>query len=319
LQQLFQDGAISLQSFENAKTQLDISKAQHQMTREQQKLIEKGAQEEDVKAMEAQVQQAQAALNLVNVSSQTKSWEKDIALAVSQVEAAQAGLRTARSALEAKSWEVEIIAAETLMIQAQTALQLAEKRRADASIEATVSGVLSVRNLDLGGTATLTAPLFEIVQIDQLKVIVNVIESDLTKVSLGRQVTIQVDALKEDIIGKITRISPTLDLASRSASVEIEVDNTLGQLKPGMFAKVSIPIEVRENVILIPRSALIGSQKNQASVFIVDENNTGQRREIKLGLSQGDTVEVDGVFDGERVIVAGQFSLKTGDLVKVVE
>ena len=122
LQQLFQDGAISLQSFENAKTQLDISKAQHQIAREQQKLIEKGAQEEDVKAMEAQVQQAKAALNLVNVSSQTKSWEKDIALAMSQVEAAQAGLRTAQSALEAKSWEVEIIAAETLMIQTQTAL-----------------------------------------------------------------------------------------------------------------------------------------------------------------------------------------------------
>ena len=319
LQQLFEDGAISLQSFESSQTQLDISKAQYQMALEQQKLIEKGAQVEDIQSMEAQVEQAKAALSLAQVSSQTKSWEKDIALSKSQVEAAKAGLRTAQSSLEAKSWEVEIIAAETQMIRAQTTLNLVNKQLSDSSIEATITGVISARNFDLGSMAVPNVALFEIVQMEQLKVIINVIESDLTKISLGREVTINVDVSNTDIFGEIIRISPTLDLVSRSASVEIKVDNTIGQLKPGMFAKVNIPVEVRENVVLIPRSALIGSQKEQSSVFVVDENNTGQRRQVKLGLSQGDIVEVDGIDDGDRVIVAGQFSLKSGDLVRVVD
>ena len=319
LQQLFEDGAISLQSFESSQTQLDISKAQYQMALEQQKLIEKGAQVEDIQSMEAQVEQAKAALSLAQVSSQTKSWEKDIALSKSQVEAAKAGLRTAQSSLEAKSWEVEIIAAETQMIRAQTTLNLVNKQLSDSSIEATITGVISARNFDLGSMAVPNVALFEIVQMEQLKVIINVIESDLAKISLGREVTINVDVSNIDIFGEIIRISPTLDLVSRSASVEIKVDNTIGQLKPGMFAKVNIPVEVRENVVLIPRSALIGSQKEQSSVFVVDENNTGQRRQVKLGLSQGDIVEVDGIDDGDRVIVAGQFSLKSGDLVRVVD
>lgn len=319
LQQLFEDGAISLQSFESSQTQLDISKAQYQMALEQQKLIEKGAQVEDIQSMEAQVEQAKAALSLAQVSSQTKSWEKDIALSKSQVEAAKAGLRTAQSSLEAKSWEVEIIAAETQMIRAQTTLNLVNKQLSDSSIEATITGVISARNFDLGSMAVPNVALFEIVQMEQLKVIINVIESDLAKISLGREVTINVDVSNADIFGEIIRISPTLDLVSRSASVEIKVDNTIGQLKPGMFAKVNIPVEVRENVVLIPRSALIGSQKEQSSVFVVDENNTGQRRQVKLGLSQGDIVEVDGIDDGDRVIVAGQFSLKSGDLVRVVD
>ena len=319
LQQLFEDGAISLQSFESSQTQLDISKAQYQMALEQQKLIEKGAQVEDIQSMEAQVEQAKAALSLAQVSSQTKSWEKDIALSKSQVEAAKAGLRTAQSSLEAKSWEVEIIAAETQMIRAQTTLNLVNKQLSDSSIEATITGVISARNFDLGSMAVPNVALFEIVQMEQLKVIINVIESDLAKISLGREVTINVDVSNIDIFGEIIRISPTLDLVSRSARVEIKVDNTIGQLKPGMFAKVNIPVEVRENVVLIPRSALIGSQKEQSSVFVVDENNTGQRRQVKLGLSQGDIVEVDGIDDGDRVIVAGQFSLKSGDLVRVVD
>ena len=319
LQQLFEDGAISLQSFESSQTQLDISKAQYQMALEQQKLIEKGAQVEDIQSMEAQVEQAKAALSLAQVSSQTKSWEKDIALSKSQVEAAKAGLRTAQSSLEAKSWEVEIIAAETQMIRAQTTLNLVNKQLSDSSIEATITGVISARNFDLGSMAVPNVALFEIVQMEQLKVIINVIESDLAKISLGREVTINVDVSNTDIFGEIIRISPTLDLVSRSASVEIKVDNTIGQLKPGMFAKVNIPVEVRENVVLIPRSALIGSQKEQSSVFVVDENNTGQRRQVKLGLSQGDIVEVDGIDDGDRVVVAGQFSLKSGDLVRVVD
>ena len=105
--------------------------------------------------------------------------------------------------------------------------------------------------------ASPTAPIFELVDIDTVKATVSVIESDLGKLKLKSNARIQVDALFEPIDGEVTFISPTLEPASRTVTVEITIDNADMRLKPGMFAKVNIPIEIYKNAILIPRSAAI--------------------------------------------------------------
>ena len=85
MKKLLENGAISQQSFESAETQLDVANAQYEVAHEQRRLIENGAREEDIQAMEAQVAQAEAALKLAYVQVDTKTWEKDKALAESQV------------------------------------------------------------------------------------------------------------------------------------------------------------------------------------------------------------------------------------------
>ena len=166
--------------------------------------------------MEAQVEQAKAALRLAQAQATTKTWEKDIALARSQVETAQAGLTSAQALEKAKSWEAEIITAKTARTQASIALKLAKKRLRDATIEAPIAGVVSQRFLDLGGMAIPTAPLFEVVDIDTVKATADVIEAHLSQLTLNQQAIINVDGINIPIEGTITYISPTLQPMQRT-------------------------------------------------------------------------------------------------------
>ena len=320
MKKLFENGAISKQSFESAKTQLDIAKSQYEVASEQLALIQNGAREEDIQAMEAQVAQAEAALKLAYAQADTKTWEKDRELAQSQVEAASAALRAAEALVDAKSWEAEIIAAETAVEQAKVALDLAQERLGDATITAPIAGILSMRYLDLGGLAAPGAPIFEIVDMDTVKATVSVIEADLSKLDPENQEPwIEVDALTQPVTGKISLISPVLNQASRSAKVEIVIDNPDLRLKPGMFAKVKIPVEIRTDAILLPRSAIIEDsiQKTQ-TVFVVLAGRSN-RRQIEMGLTEGSHVEItSGLSEGEQVVVAGQHTLKDGEEVTVM-
>ena len=316
--QLFQNGAISEQSLEGAKTQLDIAAAQHKIASEQLQLIDNGARAEDIQAMEAQVEQAAASLRLAETQAATRTWEKDIALARSQVETARAVLTAAQALETAKSWEAEITAAKTARTQADVALKLAQKRLRDATIHAPIAGVISKRHLDLGGMALPTAPLFEIVNADTVKATVEVIEAQLSQLTLNQQATLRVDGIAAAMSGNITFISPTLIPARRTATVEIRVDNPKDTLRPGMFANVTIPIEVHTDAILIPRTALIeNSVEKTENVFIV-ENGVSQRRVVEIGiLREGIAQILSGLAAGEAVVTAGHHSLKQGENVRV--
>lgn len=317
--QLFQNGAISEQSLESAKTQLDVAIAQYNIAREQRQLINNGSRVEDIQTMEAQVEQAAASLRLARAQAETRSWEKDIALAQSQVETARAALTSAQALETSKSWEAEITASKTARTQAQVALKLAKKRLKDATIYAPISGIISQRNLDFGGMATPTAPLFEIVNIDTVKATVDVIESQLNQLSLNQQAVVEIDGIAAPLTGTVAFISPTLQAARRTATVEFHIDNADRTLKPGMFANVTVPIEVHTDAILIPRAALLeDAATKQQEVFIV-ENGVSQRRIVQIGLLREGQVEVlSGIAEGEAVVTAGQHSLKAGESVAVV-
>lgn len=320
MEQLFENGAISKQSFESAITQLDIAKSQYEVASEQRALIQNGAREEDIQAMEAQVAQAEAALKLAYAQADTKTWEKDRALAQSQVEAAHAAFEAAQALAAAKSWEAEIIATETAKEQAKVALDLAQEQLNDATIIAPISGILSLRYLDLGGLAAPAAPIFEIVDIDTVKATVSVIESDLSKLDPENQEAwIAVDALAQPVTGKISLISPVLDRASRSAKVEITIDNAALRLKPGMFAKVRIPIEIYQNALLLPRSAIIEDNLKKAQTVFVVADGRSTRRQVEMGLAEGSRVQItNGLSEGEQVVIAGQHTLKDGEEVTVM-
>lgn len=320
IKKLFDSGAISSQAFEQAQTQLDIAQAQYDMAVEQNRLIEKGAREEDIEAMKAQVRQAEASFELARAQAETKTWEKDIALAESQVQAAQAALKAAEALEAAKSWEAEIIAAETNATQTKAAFDLAKRMVQDANVTAPITGVVSRRYLDLGGKSSPVAPLFELVDIVMVKAVVSVLESDLSKLKLKDKAEIQVNALTKPVSGEISRISPILERAKRAAKVEIMIDNAKMNLKPGMFAKVSIPVEVHDNAILIPRSAVIeDSQKDTGTIFVV-EDGVSKRRQVEFGLSLENIVAITrGLTERELVVAAGQHSLKDGEKVTVVK
>ena len=317
--QLFQNGAISQQSLEGAKTQLDIAIAQQKIAAEQLQLIDNGARAEDIQAMEAQVQQAEAALRLAQTQAATETWRKDIELARSQVETAQAALTATEALKTAKSWEAEITSAKTARTQADVALRLAQKRLKDATVYAPISGIISKRHLDLGGMALPAAPLFEVVNIDTVKATVDVIEAQLSQLKLKQQALIEIDGIDTPMSGSVAFISPTLEVMRRTATVEIRINNPDGAIRPGMFAKVTVPVKVHTDAILISRISIIGDVDTKTqNVFVVEDSIT-HRRPVEIGLLRGGEAEVlSGIMEGDAVVTAGQHSLKDGESVRVV-
>jgi len=320
IENLFAEGAISKQTLDATRTGVTVAEAQYEAAQQQLKLVETGARDEDILAVESQVRQAEAGLELAKSMTDAKSWEQDIEMAQAGYNQAKAGLDTAKSLENAKSWEAEITAAGTGLKQAEAALGLAKEMLNNATITAPISGIVSQRFLDKGSMAAPGVPLFIIVDMDKVKAVVDVTEADIAKVSPGKEAYISVKALpKEQITGQITMISPTLKAMSRTVSVEVTIDNPSHKLKPGMFASVTIPVEVHEDTIVVRRSAVLEDRESgEKHLFVINGDKT-QKREIETGIARSNAIEItSGVKSGEKVVVSGQNYLKGGETVRVV-
>jgi multidrug resistance efflux pump len=238
--QLFDQGAVSKQTLDALETQYTVANSQYEAAGQQLNLINDGAREEDIEAVEAQIKQAESGIVLVKKLEETKNWEKDIAMAEALVSQAEANLKLATAAQESKSWEADITKAEMGVEQAKVALELAEKQLSYATITAPISGIVSRREIDLGGMASQQFPIFEIVDMDVVKAKVNVVEANFYKVKIGDAASVSVDALQQSTKGKVTLISPVIDKMTHTTPIEITIDNKDYKLKPGMFARVKI-------------------------------------------------------------------------------
>lgn len=321
IENLYAAGAISKQTLDATRTGATVAEAQYEAASQQLKLVETGARKEDILAVEAQVKQAEAALELSRSMTETRSWEKDIEMAQAGYNRAKAALETAQAMEKARSWEAEITAAETGLKQVQAALELAKEMLSNATITAPISGIVSRRFLDEGAMAVPAAPLFTIVNMDQVKAVVDVTEANISKVSSDKTAYVSVDSLQgERIEGQITMVSPTVEPISRTASVEITVDNASHKLKPGMFARVSIPVETHEDAIVVGRSVVVEDRISGGKYLFVVSGNTSSKREVTMGIARSDRVEIlSGVQVGEKVVVSGQHFLKDGERVQVVK
>jgi membrane fusion protein (multidrug efflux system) len=148
---------------------------------------------------------------------------------------------------------------------------------------------------------------------------VHVPEKEFRKLAAGQTADVVVDALGgQHFTGRIARISPTVDPQTGTFRAEVEVPDPSRHLKPGMFARVNIVYERRENALQLPRTAILDADGEQ-SVFVVANGKAEQRR-IHTGLANNGWVEVlRGLKGTERVVVVGQAGLKSGTVVKVVD
>jgi multidrug resistance efflux pump len=237
---LFDQNAVSKQTLEGMETQFNVANSQYKAAEQQLKLVNEGARKEDIQAVEAQVKQAESALQMAKTLGETKDWEKDATLAEAQLNQAEAMMKLANASVESKSWEADITKANTAVEQATVALELAQKQLSYATITAPISGIISKRYTELGAMASQQLPMFEIIDIDVVKAKVSIVESDLYKIKIGDEALVSVDALKEPLKGKVTLISPVLDRMTHTTTIEITIDNKDYKLKPGMFARAKV-------------------------------------------------------------------------------
>ena len=311
---LFEGGAVSLQTFDLSTAQLDAAQAQFDAAEQGWVLAQKGAREEDISALAAQVDQAEAALRLAKAQLETQTWEKDAAMSQAQVDQAAAALLTAQASVDAESWRAEIAAAKASLAQAQAASDLAEKRVRDASVRAPIGGVVSKRMLDLGGRASLQQPLFEIHDQDAVTASAPILEADIAWITPGLKARAYLSALAEPVEGVVASVSPSVDPRTRTATVEIALDNPGGAVKPGMFARAAIDVETRADAVLAPRDALVTKE----SLFVARDGRA-HLTQVEVGLTFGNAVEIlSGVQPGDAVLFIGQTSLRDGDFIQIV-
>ena len=184
-----------------------------------------------------------------------------------------------------------------------------------------VNGVVTARNYDAGDMYAMSAPIYTVEQIKPVKLLVAISESDYTKVKKGDSVEIAADALPgTKFYGKVGKIYPTIDPATRTFTVEVVVDNNYSTLRPGMFARVVVDFGSNNNVV-IPDVAVVKQQgSGERFVYVLNADGTVTYTKVVLGRRMGTEYEVlEGLSDGDRIVTGGQIRLKDGIKVTVNE
>lgn len=181
-----------------------------------------------------------------------------------------------------------------------------------------VSGVVSARNYDRGDLYSMGQPIFTVQQIVPVKLLVGISETDYTKVKKGDKVTVTADAFPgKTFTGSVVRLYPVMDPATHTFNVEVQIRNENRELRPGMYARVTVKFG-DNNSIVLPDAAVVKQQGSGQRFVYILEGDKVQLKEITLGRHFDDKYEIlSGVEDGQKVVVKGQTALKSGITVEV--
>jgi RND family efflux transporter MFP subunit len=186
-------------------------------------------------------------------------------------------------------------------------------------IRALSEGFITERLIEMGDRVNANEQVYTIEDFKPLLIRVYVPTSDAIKLESGMLADVMTEVLTGAVFkGNVKLINPRIDNQTGTVKVTVEVIDESLRLTPGMFVEVRIAIGAKENVVTIPRRAILYKQ-NKTYVFVMNRNLVSQR-EIQLGLTEEDYVEVtDGLTEGEVIVVVGVEGLKDGQRVDVVQ
>jgi len=198
--------------------------------------------------------------------------------------------------------------------QLENTLENLKLQKESLVLSSPINGIVSSLNAVEGQLAG-SSPLVSVVNIDRLKLQVQVGENYINKMQPGGEMEVSIPSVStEPFVGVITSVAPNIDARSKTYPVVLEIDNPDGVIKGGMFAEVQLLTEKKEGVIVIPQFAIL-DQEQKKFVYVV-ENEVAKRREVKVGLTLGDRAEItEGLQEGEMLVVEGQYGLKDGSAV----
>ena len=202
---------------------------------------------------------------------------------------------------------------------AQTAARLDELKLSlgNTIVTSPVNGFVSKRALDPGAWVTTNTSFMSFVDITTVRLVANVIEKDLRRVTRGLSAETAVDAYPGEIFrGRVARVSPVLDPATRTAQIEVEINNSDFRLKPGMYAKVTFTVENRPKALVVPTNSLV-DLGGKRGVFR-GEGNIAKFQPLQVGLTNAILTEVtSGIAENERIVTTGAGALRDGDKLVV--
>ena len=212
---------------------------------------------------------------------------------------------------------------QAAMDNAKAALLQTQLLLRDSDLKAPFSGYILSRNIDLGTLVSPSTNAFTIADISRVKVSFGAPDYVLSRVRLGQELTIQAENDAALLKGRVTSISPAADTRNRIFAVEVTVANHDRHLKPGMIASVNLG-EVPHQSISIPLSAIVPFPSEPEHFAVMVAQNRGGTlvasvRKVQLGTTHDNSVAVEGVQPGERVVSVGAQLLKDGDPIQVIQ
>lgn len=201
--------------------------------------------------------------------------------------------------------------------QAQAQLDAAKINLANTRITAPIDGIVASVNIESGEMANPSAPLLTIVDTDQMIVEGNLAESEVNFAKIGEKVKVYVSsASDESFVGVMENVSPIASSTTKAYPIRVRIENNNQLLKGGMTAEVDMTAEAKEEVIVLPKEAVL--DKGEKFVVFVVENNIAQERIVNIGLTTDAKAEIlKGLEVGEQVVVSGQQYLSEGVKVKL--
>ena len=225
--------------------------------------------------------------------------------------------------------EAQVSSAQAALDAAQQALEVAQATQKQyaalsdyTNITAPFAGVVTVRYADTGSliaagtsSSTQSMPVVRLAQVSKLRLVLPVPESIAGQIHLGDPVKVRVQALNQDIVGKVSRFAGSLDQQTRTMETEIDFENPEERLLPGMYAETVVQLTNHQNVLTVPIEAVM-QNGGEARILVVNPQNFVEERKIKLGIQGKSRVEaLSGVNEGERVIIGNQSQFRNGEKV----
>ncbi len=269
-----------------------------------------------------QVNRAEASIGVTRASLAQRRAERDNAQA--ELDRAdslfQEGLLSKQD-LEALKTGLAVVNAQVALSQAQQEQAEAELkelkiRLAQSKIYSPLNGLVATRYVDEGALVSASTPILRVVNLSTMKSQGNVPERNIDKLRVGNETVVTVDAMPDrEFRGRVARIAPVLDAATRSALIEIDIPNPAGHLKAEMFARIRLDTGTTREATVIPRDGLV-YRGQQPGVYVV-EGDLPVFRPIETGLTRADLVEVLANLEpGVTIVGRGATMIRDGDRVR---
>ena len=206
--------------------------------------------------------------------------------------------------------------ARTNVANAEAQLALARKNLSYANIPAPIDGYVTERTADLGEYVSPQQKVVTIVRTNPLRIRIDIPEQAIPEVRVGQSVSIATSAWPDrNFSGRVARIAPNVSATSRTLTVEAEIENSSGALKPGQFATVRILQERAEPAVLVPARAVV-TEAGVSRAFVIKDGRAEQRV-VQTGQTEGDLIEIkSGVAADEQVATSNLEQLSDGIAVK---
>lgn len=197
-------------------------------------------------------------------------------------------------------------------------LDLAKLNVEYTTVRAPIDGVVSERMVRTGNMVIPNQTVFRVTTMNPLKAILHLPEHELQKIKAGQKVMMDIDAIPNNTFeGSVERISPVVDRSTGTFRVVVLVRDQANRIKPGMFARVRVVYDVRDQTMVVPKLALI-NDGGRSSVFVVNDSLV-KRKNVTVGYTNGTKVEIlSGLDIGDVVVTVGHNSLRDSTRVEII-